>query len=688
PCDPIGINSTDTDGDGLTDCEETTGIDDPNTPEDPNTYGPGPFDPNNPCDPIGINSTDTDGDGLTDCEETTGIDDPNTPEDPNTYGPGPFDPNNPCDPIGINSTDTDGDGLTDCEETTGIDDPNTPLVPTGTSNPNDACDPFVDAGGCTPIAIDDTVTGVASNTNVSVDVVDNDSDPNGTIDSTTVNLTDPSAIDADGDGYNDTLVVPSEGTWIVDPTTGVITFIPESEFTDDPTPIGYTVEDNDGNVSNEAIVTIDYETQNPIAEDDDSLLNPFGSTVVIDIIADNGNGQDVDSDGTLDLGSVSITTTGATDTDGDGDNDTLVVPGEGTWVIDELGILTFTPESGFNGDPTPITYTIQDNDGNISNEAIVTITYEPDGDSDGDGVLSSVEVLEGTDPTDPCDYNPESITETQAEPWISSDCDGDGYFNGTELEDGTNPLDPCDFDYLSSSDVPQSQAWLDADCDNDNVPNGTELPYGDTDGDGIPNWLDPDDDGDGVDTINEDYGDVDDSDGEVDSEGDGDPTNDDSDEDGTPDYLDTDDDGDGILTEDEYPDPNNDGVGFGDDAVDSDGDQLLPDYLGFNNASPSEDDLEVFNAVTPNGDGDNDVFIIRNIELYPENTVRIYNRWGVIVYEVSGYGQNGQFFKGESNGRATIKTEKQLPVGTYYYVIEYNNGTETKSKAGYLYIQR
>ncbi len=44
------------------------------------TYGPGPFDPNDPCDPIGINTTDTDGDGLTDCEETTGIDDPSTPE--------------------------------------------------------------------------------------------------------------------------------------------------------------------------------------------------------------------------------------------------------------------------------------------------------------------------------------------------------------------------------------------------------------------------------------------------------------------------------------------------------------------------------------------------------------------------------------------------------------------------------
>jgi gliding motility-associated-like protein len=38
-------------------------------------------------------------------------------------------------------TDTDGDGLTDCEETTGIDDPSTATVATGTSDPNDPCDP-------------------------------------------------------------------------------------------------------------------------------------------------------------------------------------------------------------------------------------------------------------------------------------------------------------------------------------------------------------------------------------------------------------------------------------------------------------------------------------------------------------------------------------------------------------------
>jgi gliding motility-associated-like protein len=129
----------DTDGDGLTDCEETTGLDDPSTPAVPI----GTTNPNDPCDPIGLITTDTDGDGLTDCEETTGVDDPSTPAVPN----GTTNPNNPCDPIGLITTDTDGDGLTDCEETTGVDDPTTPAVPNGTTNPNDPCDPFTCVSG-------------------------------------------------------------------------------------------------------------------------------------------------------------------------------------------------------------------------------------------------------------------------------------------------------------------------------------------------------------------------------------------------------------------------------------------------------------------------------------------------------------------------------------------------------------
>ncbi|QHI36385.1 hypothetical protein IMCC3317_17470 [Kordia antarctica] len=126
------VVNEDSDNDGLTDCEETTGIDDPDTVSVPS----GISDPNDSNDPVDF--TDTDGDGLTDAEETTGNDNPNTQPTPN----GISDPNDPCDPIESSSlVDSDNDGLTDCEETTSIDNPNTPSIPSGTSDPNDQNDP-------------------------------------------------------------------------------------------------------------------------------------------------------------------------------------------------------------------------------------------------------------------------------------------------------------------------------------------------------------------------------------------------------------------------------------------------------------------------------------------------------------------------------------------------------------------
>ncbi|MEL0653394.1 hypothetical protein V6246_18415, partial [Algibacter sp. TI.3.09] len=55
---------------------------------------------------------------------------------------------------------------------------------------------------------------------------------------------------------------------------------------------------------------------------------------------------------------------------------TLVVPNEGTWSVDTSGVLTFTPEVGFTTDPTAITYTVEDAEGNTSNAANITVTYD------------------------------------------------------------------------------------------------------------------------------------------------------------------------------------------------------------------------------------------------------------------------------------------------------------------------
>lgn len=99
----------------------------------------------------------------------------------------------------------------------------------------------------------------------------------------------------------------------------------------------------------------------------------------------------------------------------------------------------------------------------------------------------------------------------------------------------------------------------------------------------------------------------------------------------------------------------------------------------------------VYNGVTPNGDGDNDHLIIDKIERYPNNTVEIYNRWGVKVYSTTGYNNQDNNFTGISDGRATVNKDEKLPTGTYYYILEYeykdDNGSRMIKKAGYLHLE-
>jgi gliding motility-associated-like protein/uncharacterized repeat protein (TIGR01451 family) len=93
--------------------------------------------------------------------------------------------------------------------------------------------------------------------------------------------------------------------------------------------------------------------------------------------------------------------------------------------------------------------------------------------------------------------------------------------------------------------------------------------------------------------------------------------------------------------------------------------------------------LTIYNEFSPNGDGINDFFNIDCIETFPNNTLEIYNRWGNIVFEAKGYRND---FDGTSNGRAVLSQGDQLPVGTYYYVIDLGDGSEPR--VGWLYINR
>lgn len=72
-------------------------------------------------------------------------------------------------------------------------------------------------------------------------------------------------------------------------------------------------------------------------------------------------------------------------------------------------------------------------------------------------------------------------------------------------------------------------------------------------------------------------------------------------------------------------------------------------------------DVTISSGFTPNGDGVNDAWVIDNIELFPNNVVHIFNRWGQAIFEQKSY-NSGNAWDGTFEG-------KKLPVGTYYYTI-------------------
>ncbi|NVK53776.1 MAG: gliding motility-associated C-terminal domain-containing protein, partial [Flavobacteriaceae bacterium] len=82
---------------------------------------------------------------------------------------------------------------------------------------------------------------------------------------------------------------------------------------------------------------------------------------------------------------------------------------------------------------------------------------------------------------------------------------------------------------------------------------------------------------------------------------------------------------------------------------------------------------------SPNGDGINEKWVIKNIELYPDNVVKVFNRYGKLVFEKKRYKNT---WKGISN---KTSTGKKLPVGSYLFIIELNKNN-LKPIQGWLYI--
>jgi gliding motility-associated-like protein len=95
-----------------------------------------------------------------------------------------------------------------------------------------------------------------------------------------------------------------------------------------------------------------------------------------------------------------------------------------------------------------------------------------------------------------------------------------------------------------------------------------------------------------------------------------------------------------------------------------------------------KDDVFVHQAVSPNGDGDNDVLIIDGIIAYPSNSLTIMARSGALVFEAKSYNNSSVVFDGHSD-----KTGKLQPAGTYFYKLNYKDGPESKTKTGFILLK-
>lgn len=189
-----------------------------------------------------------------------------------------------------------------------------------------------------PVAVDDSET-TDYETPVDIDIVANDYDPDGSIDPTTVTVTDD----------------PDNGSVSVNPSSGVATYTPDSGFYGTDI-FDYSVCDNDG-LCDTATVTIfvnEPPLEPPVALDDAETTEQ-DTPVDIEIL-DN----DYDPDGTLVPSTITVTD--------DPDNGNVSIN-------TTSGVATYTPNSGFIGTDTFL-YEVCDND-SLCDSATVTVYIDP-----------------------------------------------------------------------------------------------------------------------------------------------------------------------------------------------------------------------------------------------------------------------------------------------------------------------
>jgi hypothetical protein len=467
----INANDSDSDNDGIADGTEvgiTTPVADPDAggpavgtnPNSPN-FVPDQ-DPNTTTNPL---NRDTDGGGIDDGVEDTDAD--------GALDIGETDPTGGAANDDVAQTDSDGDGLSDATE-----------IAFGTDPLDADTDDDGIADGAEPNPLSDSDNDGAINAN------DPDSDNDGLPDGLETGVTFPVA-DPDGAG-------PAKGT-----DTNSPSFIPDQDPATTTNPL-------DSDTDNGGILD-GTEDLNSNGQLDAGETDPTGAAA-----NDDAAPLDSDLDGIPD---VTETANGLDPLDADSDDDGVKDGEEPNALFDSDGdglINALDPDSDNDqlndGTESGASQPVPDPDGagpavgtNLNSPNFVpdldpaTTSSPVNADTDGGGIKDGAEDINGNGRVDPGERSPAVVGDDPNNP--QGDSDGDGLSDSEELILGTNPNNP-DSDNDGLNDGQENSFGsnpLDADTDDDGVADGAEPnAFIDTDLDGLVNVLDSDSDNDGL----------------------------------------------------------------------------------------------------------------------------------------------------------------------------------------------
>ncbi len=198
----------------------------------------------------------------------------------------------------------------------------------------------------------------------------NDTDTDGIVVTSSVDLDQGMA------GQQNTITVAGEGTF-VDDGVGNVTFTPEPTFIGTST-IMYTVNDNDGATS--MVGAISVRVNDPPVAVADAAVTQVNTLTTVAVIA-----NDTDSDGMINAATVDL------DPGTMGQQNSVTVPGQGTFMDNGAGNVTFTPVAGFI-DTSAIMYTVNDNDGATSAPEAISIRVNAPPVAADDTTVTSIDV--------------------------------------------------------------------------------------------------------------------------------------------------------------------------------------------------------------------------------------------------------------------------------------------------------